>query len=223
MGWLQDFGDWVGDNAGAVAGTVLMPGVGTAVGAAADSNRRGNNDVDAQIAANQIPRPSQLDPNSLPSNQAELDQRLGAAGTKASPWLTMATQKQKLDEARLRDQAVAESMGASAGARSSLAMRGGLSGGAAERLASGGMQTGMMARNDISRQGMSDRLGLGMKDFDTQRENVGLWAKMADSETQRKSNLMETNYTEGMRAWAANQAANAELQASKKTGFLGLW
>ena len=82
----------------------------------------------------------------------------------ASPWLKMAQEKQGLEETGLINSAAAQQAGAEAGARANLAMRGGLRGGAAERLATAGGNNLALARQGVRQQGALERSGLGLAD-----------------------------------------------------------
>jgi hypothetical protein len=81
-----------------------------------------------------------------------------------SAWAQMAEQGQRLDEQNMLNQAAQAQAGQQAGARSNLAMRGGLRGGAAERLAASGSENALLGGQGIRNQGMQGRLGIGMQD-----------------------------------------------------------
>jgi hypothetical protein len=182
---------------------------------------------------NSVQRPNPIDPNSLPSVMPEFDKRAGAMGPSSSPWLGMQLNRQTLDQQNATDQAGANAAGQTAQARTGLAMRGGLTGGAGERLAMAGMRNAAQGQSDVLRQGMSDRMTAGIdaskeateNDWNNDRAKLSTWAGLASSEQQQKSQLMQNNYTQGMQAWAAQQAANAELQAARDAqnnkGFFG--
>lgn len=182
---------------------------------------------------NSVQRPNPIDPNSLPSVLPEFDKRVGAMGPSSSPWLGMQLGRQSLDQQNASDQAAVGAAGQTAQARTGLAMRGGLTGGAGERLAMTGMRNANQGQADVLRQGMSDRMTAGIdaskaateNDWQNQRSNLSTWAQLAASEQGQKSQLMQNNYTQGMQAWAAQQAANAELKAARDAqnnkGFFG--
>ena len=95
-------------------------------------------------------------------------QTLNASTIQNSPWMGMALDRQAADQSRALDSSVGNQAGALAGARSNLAMKGGLTGGASERLGMAGMNDAANARQGILNQGMSDRAGLGMQNAQMQ-------------------------------------------------------
>lgn len=96
------------------------------------------------------------------------EKRLAGVGMTESPWLKLQMQQQQLAQQNAVDQAAQSGAGAAATARSSLAMRGGLSGGARERLAAGAQRNANIGRQGILRQGLSDTLGLKTADYGNQ-------------------------------------------------------
>ncbi len=119
------------------------------------------------------------------SNISELDQRLGninlntqgldalrarATGTGPSAWAQMAEQKQRMEEGQQRDQSAQQGAQAQAGARSQLAMRGGLSGGARQRLAMQGARDQTMAGQQIGAAGQTARANIGLQDEQTKNQ-----------------------------------------------------
>jgi hypothetical protein len=93
---------------------------------------------------------------------AELQTRATEKGPSA--WAKMAMQSQDLDTQNMLNEANQAQAGQLAGARSGLAMRGGLRGGAAERLAASGQENALLGGQNIRNQGMQGRLGIGMQD-----------------------------------------------------------
>lgn len=87
-----------------------------------------------------------------------------ATGTGPSPWLQMATEQQQLGEQRLLGQAQQGSAQQAAQAQANLAMRGGLRGGANERLQMAAGRDLAMAGQDVRQQGALQRAGLGVQD-----------------------------------------------------------
>lgn len=164
-----------------------------------------------------------------------------ATATGPSAWALMMEQKQGLGEAQRRDQATREMAAANATARGQLAARGGLSSGARERLARGGARDMVMAGQETARQGMLDRMNIGIQDQGQKDRFLGM---MPGIEQQQFQNEMEKAkigqsarqwdiantlkekyaqdahnmdaYTEQMKAWAANRQATATENAGKK-------
>jgi hypothetical protein len=85
-------------------------------------------------------------------------------------------QKQGIEETSARDQAANQALSGASNARSQLAMRGGMSSGARERIAQGSSRDMNAARQAIGRSGQMDRLGLGIADDQTKQ---GLLAQTA--------------------------------------------
>lgn len=135
-----------------------------------------------------------------------------------SPWLKMAMEKQQAEQAQLMDQAARQQQGALAGARSQLAMRGGLRGGAAERMAASGAegltnlmqqqrQTGAVERGQLGMQGAD--LASRMAQFNVGQQaatDVGnLQTRLADLANKERRKLFQ--YGEGMKGYAAEKTA----------------
>lgn len=99
-----------------------------------------------------------------------------------SAWLKLAEDRQKTDELQTASAAVGANAGAQAGARSNLSMFGGMTGGAAERLASSGARDLNSTRAKIAAGGASDRSNLGMQDetmkMDLLKTGAGLETQM---------------------------------------------
>jgi hypothetical protein len=94
--------------------------------------------------------------------------KLNASTIQNSPWMQMAMEKQGADQSKLLDQSVQNQASALAEGRSNLAMRGGLSTGASERLAMAGANNSANATQNILNQGMSERAGLGAQNAQMQ-------------------------------------------------------
>lgn len=162
-----------------------------------------------------------------------------------SPWLKMALEKQGLEQTGLMNSASAMAAGANADARANLGMRGGLRGGAAERLASAGGNNLALARQGVNQQGALERSNLGMNDEATKTDLLKLLpgAQLADAnyatgidQTNVAKNLTskqydinnlitdlggqnaskQLGYTEGMKLKGAGLSANAVANAGKK-------
>lgn len=97
-----------------------------------------------------------------PSGVQAFKERALQAGE--SPWARMMREKVDMEQGRALGSAGAQAAGATSGAMSNLAMRGGLSRGAAERLARGGMRDMAQARQEIYGRGAGQRLDIGIED-----------------------------------------------------------
>jgi len=137
-----------------------------------------------------------------------------------SPWYKMALQKQGLEEANLMNQAAAQQAGALAGSRSQLAMRGGLRGGSAERLAMSGAENLASTMQRQRMAGALERSNLGMQSADlasklaqanaqtlteAQARNIG--AGVGELDKQRAYELAK--YQEQMKGYAAEKTGQA--------------
>lgn len=113
-----------------------------------------------------------------------------------------------------------DALGAGATARQQLAMRGGLSGGAAERLASGTAGQAMMARQQARRADMlakQDMLPkLAQMEGAQQQYNIQNILQAQQAKEQAKFNA----YDSMMRAFAGQQQGAAIREAAKPQGFL---
>jgi hypothetical protein len=147
-----------------------------------------------------------------------------------SPWLKMAFERQEAEQSRLMDQAARQQAGALAGARSNLAMRGGLRGGAAERMATAGAenvanlmqqqrQGGAVERGQLGMQGadLASRLGQFNIGQQTGADVTNLQTRLADLANTERRKLFQ--YGEGMKGYAAEKTA----QGYENSGSGGLF
>lgn len=130
----------------------------------------------------------------------------------------IATQGLEQGKTKAMSEAAQSQMGANAAARTALATRGGLSGGAALRLAQSGAQNLANARQDIGRTGMEGAQKIAEKTFD-----IGRQAEQTNLENLIKNqaglNAFDLQkYSEQMKAWAANKSADAQAQAAENSG-----
>lgn len=174
-----------------------------------------------------------LDPLNI--NTSALDAiRSQALGTGPSPWLSLQLQKQEADQNTAQGQAGAQNNANAATARSSLAMKGGLSSGAAERLAKTQMSGGNAAYQNVANTGNQNRLNLQIQD---QTNRQQLLSQLPQTELQYAQANQDTNkfnvqnslndllanrandvnfYNQGMKAWAAGKTADAQGGGGKK-------
>jgi hypothetical protein len=90
-----------------------------------------------------------------------------ALQTGPSAWLQLQNQNQGLDELNQVENAKQQAAGNNAQAEAQLAMRGGISSGARERMARAGSNSALQAAQGIRRQGQGDRTNLGIADENT--------------------------------------------------------
>jgi hypothetical protein len=164
-----------------------------------------------------------------------------ALRTGPSSWATLANKQQNLEERMARQRAMSEGASGAAGARSQLAMRGGLSSGAKERLARDANKNYLMMSQDIGAQGTKNRGQISMNDEQNRITQLGqlpgmenqaiqgdlaklsMWGQgrqfdtnQAVNEAGRKNDYNLGRYKEKMAAWGANQQANATAKSGKK-------
>lgn len=146
-----------------------------------------------------------------------------------SPWAQLQQQKLQLEQSGLMDDASKQQMQAAAQNQAQLAMSGGLSGGARERMARMGARDLMMARQGVSRMGAQGRMGIQESDL---ARKQGLLSDFANSEQKaqemnlgslkedvnRKAIFEGERYKSQMSAWAAKQSADAQRAAASKSG-----
>jgi hypothetical protein len=146
-----------------------------------------------------------------------------------SPWAQLQNQKLALEQSGLMDSAAKQQMQAAAQNQAQLAMTGGLSGGARERMARMGARDLMMARQGISRQGAMGRMGIQEQDLARKESLLGTFANAEQraqemnlgslkEDINRKAMFESGRYGEQMKAWAAKQSADAQRAAASKSG-----
>lgn len=167
-----------------------------------------------------------------------------------SPWLKLQNQRLDMQKQSDIDEANSANMGREAQARASLSSKGGLSGGAAERLASGSSLNSMLDRQRIQRDINQGRLGaetsaeeqrldtlrtLPGQELALNQQNLGkqqyvsdLRANIANANMDRKLSEMgklrennKWNYEQKMAEWAAANQANSIQDAGKKENGIG--
>jgi len=159
-----------------------------------------------------------FDPYSGEAVQALKGEAFGTS--KESPWLKL----QREREMQGMDSAAKQSLQGMSQAQAGLAMTGGLSSGARERMARGGAKDLMLAKQGITREGTQARLGrqgelLGsFADLEKQAQLQNIQTRQADLGA---TAMFDSNrYNQQMSAWGAKQTADAQraAAASQKTG-----
>jgi len=146
-----------------------------------------------------------------------------------SPWARMQLQKLNTEQGFARDLAAKQALQSTAAGQAELARFGGLGGGARERLAAGGAKNLLMANQDINRQGLMGRMGIGEQDIAMKNDLLGKFATGEAQAQQGNIGLLTgdiankqafdiNRYNEQMRAWAANKSANAQAAAANSGG-----
>lgn len=170
----------------------------------------------------------QIDPTKLEGLTAFKARALGEG---PSSWAKLMLEQNEADKKGRLDSAVKQAASSQAGARSGLAMRGGLSMGARERLAAGGMKDLLMARQGVASDANKGRLGILTSDEDTknkflmqlpgmetdlQKYNIGQKDKskefniMRALEEKRAKDVQSLEvYKEQQKKWASDRQAEA--------------
>jgi hypothetical protein len=154
----------------------------------------------------------QLDLNALKSDPRALDAMRSRALGGESPWLKMQLEKQGLEELTARDRAGEEALSGAALARSQLAMRGGLSGGARERIAMGAERNLNATRQGVGRAGQMDRLSLGIADDQTKMALLNSTAGLDLSHGAQAQDMSKFNVGTKLDADKFNTGLNFDAQ-----------
>ena len=145
-----------------------------------------------------------------------------------NPWQQMALKKQEAEQSKAMDEAARQQSGALAGARSSMAMRGGLRGGAAERLAASGAQNlaqtmqqqrqvGAIQRGDIGLRGAEMAKDIAQGNVAAQTEGQARNIQAALAELGAKRGYDVSRYQEQMKGYAAEKTGQALGKEPKPT------
>lgn len=165
--------------------------------------------------------------------QTQLDTRASdalaadALRTGPSAWRGLMDQQMGLKYSGMSDQLAQQQAGQLGQARSALAMRGGLRGGSAERLATQGMQQGLLERQRMARQRAEEGMGYNIQDelnrqqqvqalgqMDLQRAQFGQSQEQFNigntlAELARKNAFDLDRYRSAMQEWGARATAAA--------------
>lgn len=141
-----------------------------------------------------------------------------------SPWAQVQMSQQKLEEQKAGGLAGKQAMQAQSGAQSQLARMGGVRSGASALLARQGQRDLLNAQQGVAGQGMQSRLGIQGQDIERKNQLLGKFGDLETSANQanigqatgdinRKAAFDVNRYNEQMKAWAAQQSANAQQAA----------
>lgn len=174
-------------------------------------------------------------------NQAGLQKYRGEALREGpSRWAGLAGQQQALEERLAMDRIAQESAGQTATARANLAMRGGLTSGARERIARGGSRDFLNMSQNLKAEGMRNRAQIGISDemnrisqlgalpgmeaqaLRPELEKTQLWGQgrrldlgNAIRENEMRNRFNADVYGQQMQAWAAGRQAEATENSGK--------
>jgi len=180
--------------------------------------------------------------------QQRLAQQARQEITGPSQTAQIALQRQQMGEQGLRGRLARQSISGQSQAEAGLAARGGLSGGARERLAAQGFRERLLGQQRIGAQGQAQRLGIEERDLAqqlqrqqqlqggfAQQEEARLRTDVGREDAVRQFNIAQAiqdqrarnqfnlgRYQEQMREFAAaKEAAQQEKLAATKGGLLG--
>jgi hypothetical protein len=219
MGWFN-VGTVAGGLTGGLVGAAGGSYLGSQLGSAPDASPLNNNQaLQDEVNANQMAAPTPLDPNSIPSNIPGLSQKQNYSGP--STWDTMEQNNNAAQTTKAEGDAGAQANAGTATARAQLAKQGGLTGGAAERLARAGSQDTVAGKQAAEGQGAQASNNIGAQDYQNNEQQANTWAQMAEQQQAEQTGIMENNANNAASIYGANQAANATLLSGQKTGVLG--
>jgi len=136
-------------------------------------------------------------------------------------WQKAALAKAGEEEVAMRDLAATQSAGAAAGARSAMASRAGLTGGAAERLAKSQMLGQLSSQQNAARQAVQSRADIGLES-ENKRSGVEKYnIEAALGERNAQDQFAMQKYQSDMQEWAAAKQAQATFAAGKGKGQSG--
>lgn len=164
--------------------------------------------------------PKTLDDSKLAGYQA-VKQR--ALSTGPSAWAQLMLEKQKAEELAARDAAARQAATQAAQARGQLAMRGGLRGGARERLAQYSMRDALAARQDVAKQGIGSRFGILTEDESQRMKLLPQFAeqegKLAEYNLGLTNNAQKYNIEQALKEKAARDEAEMQQYQERMKGW----
>lgn len=153
-----------------------------------------------------------------PEALLEMERRALSEGPSA--WAQRLEEQQRFQEQGIKDQGARQALAGTMQARQQLAMRGGLGGGAAERLAGQSARNLLESRQQAARAGMEQRMGIGLQDqamkdqllqtlpgmqMGMQEANIGTLSDLLTKQERAK----QEDYKTQMQTWAAKEQAAA--------------
>lgn len=158
-------------------------------------------DKSGQLKSSYQVKPAYSDPIQADSRGMDAF-RTEALRTGPSAWLNNQLEQQKIQEAQNNEDSSQMASGQNAQARSALAMKGGLTSGASERLAGSGARNQLLERQKNSRAGEVNRLGLQSTDESNRLDTLGKLPGMETAWIQPQ--IQQSQYN-------ATNAANADV------------
>lgn len=159
-----------------------------------------------------------------PSGALKSQFQIKDPGAVKSPWLDQQLQQQAAQQTQQLNQGARQAATGAAAAQASLARRGGLSGGSAERLAGASQEQAALQAQDIRGAGDQQRLGMQSADMQNERQyQTGLQQSnlantLADVASKREFDM--NKYQEQMKAYGADKSAAAVEKACFLAGTM---
>lgn len=192
-------------------------------------------DRSSMLQNGQLTGGAYLNPSQYQGNTSALD-ALNQKATQQgpSPWLQMQLAQQNNATMQNLGHAASQANAGNASARANLAMKGGLSGGAAERVARGGANDLNAQRQNITAAGETNKMNLGIQDQSNQNQllgqavsananqnaqNIGIGqfnAQNTLAENNANNAFNMSKYQQQMQAYGAGNTANAIASGGKK-------
>jgi hypothetical protein len=148
-----------------------------------------------------------------------------------SAWALAQNKRSRAEQKYAMDDMAQALAGQAATSRSALAMKGGLSSGAAQSLARDQMRATMMAKQQNSRSGITDRLNTGAEDermrmqalqalpgmeiaaLQPEMQKAQMWAQMQQFDKQQQQAAQQFNLGNQFTAWQNDQKASVDKHA----------
>lgn len=137
----------------------------------------------------------------------------------ASPWASMATNRQNLAAQDQQEHGAVQVAGQTAKANDDLAARGGLSSGARERVAQSGATNAMDMSQGVNRQKNLNNMDIGLEDQKMKMGQQNTLAGLDQADMAGKNAYNENQYNQQMAAWGAGKQADATAASGKGGGM----
>ena len=196
---------------GGVPGAMIGGAAGGMIGGLFDDDVQGRQMRDLMSELQGVQRPGDISYTGIADEAGNLKENFQLADAKN--WIEKAMAQQAAEEAALANKATSQSLGASAAAMSNLGSKGGIRGGAGERVAKSSARDLMQSLQDVNMAGIQNRALTGLKgeemNRDTSKFNIG--NRISDAQAREK--FKQEKYAADMQAWAAAQSARQTMLA----------
>lgn len=165
-----------------------------------------------------MPQPPKNGFQSVQSSDAFQKMKQSAFNKSMNPWAMLAIARQKKAMEDNIEKGSKRVAGQTAQAEGNLAMRGGLSSGARERIAEEGQKNFLDMTQDLNRQGSLNELQIGIADAENKMKQQGQVTGLEAEDVKARNAYMENLYNQQMEAWAAERQAEATENSGKGGG-----